>query len=255
MRRQFVSHASIVTLIAHAIIASSAFAGGTLFVDASSGGVPDGTSWCMAFTDLQSAIASAVPGDEIHVAGGEYKPDRGAGQTPGDRTASFALNSGVVLLGGYAGCGAANPDARDFLAFETILSGDLGGDDAAEFANRTDNSYHVVVYDDPNATGVVLDGFTVTAGYADGTGPAGTITNQGAAVHIREGSCRLRRMHEPGIARSGDDQQLISARPRKSREQPIVRVILRAVARYAGATGVTLTRRRVRKLVVGFSQF
>ena len=190
MRRHFASNASIVAFIAHTAIASSAFAGTTLFVDANSGGVPNGVSWCTAFTDLQSAIAAAVSGDAIRVAGGEYKPDQGSGQTSGDRTASFALNSGVVLLGGYAGCGAANPDARDFVAFETILSGDLGGDDAPEFANRTDNSYHVVLYDDPNASGVVLDGFTVTAGHADGTGPVGTITNQGAGIHIRGGSLK-----------------------------------------------------------------
>lgn len=151
----------------------------------STSAAPTGTNWCDAYRNLQDALAAASFGDEVRVADGVYRPDDGAGQTVGDRLATFVLKSGVTVVGGYAGCGAADPDARDLVVYETILSGDLGGDDEADFTNRTDNSYHVVTYNDPAATGVVLDGFTVSAGYADGTGPAGTQTNQGAGIHLR----------------------------------------------------------------------
>jgi len=154
------------------------------YVDAAStGGSPTGTNWCDAYRNLQDALAVASFGDEVRVAGGVYRPDDGAGQTTGDRLATFVLKSGVTVVGGYAGCGTADPDARDLVLNETMLSGDLGGDDGPDFANRTDNSYHVVTYNDPNATDAVLDGFTVSGGYADGTGPANT--NQGSGLHLR----------------------------------------------------------------------
>lgn len=146
----------------------------------------DGATWCTAYRDLQDALAAANPGDTIRVAEGIYTPDRGTG----DRTANFPLLNRVALRGGFAGCGATDPDTRDIALYETILSGDLEGDDAVNFVNRSDNSYHVASYSDPNATGVVLDGFTITGGYADGTGPAGSITNQGPGIHIRDGSVK-----------------------------------------------------------------
>lgn len=169
--------------------------GQTIFVDAAATDLPhDGSSWCNAFLTLQEALAVVVSGETVTVAQGTYMPDGGyqpvgGARVPGtgDRTATFQLINGVTLQGGYAGCRAPDPDARDPVAHETILSGDLTGDDATSFANRSDNSYHVATYDDPSATGVILDGFTITGGHADGTGPAGTITNQGPAIHIRGG--------------------------------------------------------------------
>lgn len=162
--------------------------GAIRYVDRSATGpVRDGVSWCSAFTELQDAIAVALPGDQIRVAGGVYPPDRGAGGIAGDRTATFLLASNVTWHGGYAGCGSPNPNGRDFVADETVLDGDLLGDDATGFVNYDDNSFHIVTYSDPNASGVVLDGFTVRGGNADGTGLAG-ITNQGGGVHIRNGS-------------------------------------------------------------------
>ena len=53
------------------------------------GPVHDGTTWTRAFLTLQDALAVAGSGDEIWVAQGVYKPDEGAGVTPGDRAASF----------------------------------------------------------------------------------------------------------------------------------------------------------------------
>lgn len=158
---------------------------GVWYVDASAAGPNhDGTAWCTGFTDLHDALAVASPGDEIRVADGVYKPDRGTG----DRSASFVLKNGVTLLGGYAGCGEPDPDARDTSLYPSVLSGDLDGDDGPDFTNYADNSYHVVTYNDPNATGVILDGFTITSGNADGTGAG--LTNQGSGIHIRNGAAK-----------------------------------------------------------------
>ena len=44
-------------------------------------------------------------------------------------TATFVLINGVAIYGGYAGYGAPNPNERDVQLHETILSGDLFGDD------------------------------------------------------------------------------------------------------------------------------
>jgi hypothetical protein len=105
-----------------------------LYVDDSTTGANDGSSWCDAFVYLQEALATARASggavNEIRVAQGVYKPDRGANQTPGDRAASFELVDGVALRGGYVGCGAPDPDARDIDLYGTVLRGDLNGDDA-----------------------------------------------------------------------------------------------------------------------------
>jgi hypothetical protein len=82
-----------------------------------------------------------------------------------DRTATFQLKSGVIIKGGYAGFGEPDPNARDIKMYETILSGDLAGNDEPDFANNGENSYHVVTGSDCNES-AVLDGFTITAGNA-----------------------------------------------------------------------------------------
>ncbi len=104
-----------------------------VYVDGMAAGVNDGASWENAYVNLQDALADAAASGasihEIRVARGTYTPDQGIGYTPGDRTASFELFSGLALLGGYAGCASADPNARDRERFETILSGDLDGND------------------------------------------------------------------------------------------------------------------------------
>jgi len=68
-----------------------------IYVDDDANGVNDGFSWADAFNYLQDALAASQSGDEIRVAQGVYKPDQGAGITPGNREATFQLITGVTL--------------------------------------------------------------------------------------------------------------------------------------------------------------
>jgi parallel beta-helix repeat protein len=136
----------------------------------------DGKSWDTAFKYLQDALLNNVflkAGDEIWVAEGAYKPDQGDGISTGDRTATFQLVNGVTIKGGYAGLdyqelGALNPYARDIANYETILSGDLGGNDGdpPDFDYYGDNSYTVVTGPDGGTIETVIDGFTIKGGHA-----------------------------------------------------------------------------------------
>ena len=93
-----------------------------LYVDASAPGPDyDGASWGTAYKDLQLALGAASAGDEIRVADGTYKPT-----STTSRTTSFALRDGVAIRGGYAGYGAADPEARDVALNATVFSGVLG---------------------------------------------------------------------------------------------------------------------------------
>ena len=149
----------------------------TIYVDADAPAANDGSSWTDAYNYLQDALAdanSAAKPIEIRVAQGIYKPDEGIGITPGDREATFQLTNGVSLMGGFAGFGEPDPNARDINAYETILSGDLDGNDIdvndlydlLDEPTRAENSHHVVTASGTNET-AVLDGFTITAGNAN----------------------------------------------------------------------------------------
>jgi hypothetical protein len=143
--------------------------GGIRFVDDDAEGTGDGTSWANAYNHLQDALADATTNSaitQIWVAAGTYKPDQGAGQTPGDRTASFHLLNGVALYGRFQGW-EFSLDLRPIgPGFTSILCGDLAGNDQPGFVNNGDNSYHVLIGDGTNKT-AVLNGFTITAGNAN----------------------------------------------------------------------------------------
>jgi len=146
-----------------------------IFVDNNATGANDGSSWADAHKDLQDALLASLDGDEIWVAEGTYRPDRGFGITLGDGTATFELKDGVALYGGFPS-GGGNWEDRDPIAYETILSGDLNGNDVPvanprdllDEPTRVENSYHVVTGSGTDET-AVLDGFTITGGNANGS--------------------------------------------------------------------------------------
>jgi len=168
------------------------------FVDAGATGTNTGSSWADAFTDLQSALKTAVPDSEIRVARGTYRPEPVIQGQRTDSNSTFKLGAGVVLKGGYAGLRGANPNERYISQYETILSGDLAGDDTpvARIADltgdshRADNVYHVVTLSETDSSSV-LDGFTITGGIAmdtelpDKLGCGGGIYNDGGSATVR----------------------------------------------------------------------
>jgi len=152
--------------------------GKIIYVDDDAAGANDGSSWENAYVYLQDAFADAndsIKPVEIQVAQGTYTPDKGAGQIPGDRNATFQLINGVTLAGGYAGIGERVPNVRDIELYKTILSGDLNNNDMVfvdpcDLLNeptRAENSYHVVTCVIEETA--ILDGFTITAGNANVT--------------------------------------------------------------------------------------
>ena len=163
------------------------------YVDADATGANDGSSWEDAFNYLQDALPVAKLGDKIWVAQGIYKPDEDTDNPSGtgDREATFRPKNGVTVKGGYAGYGQPECDKRDIETYETILSGDLDGNDVdvddprdlLTESTRSENSYHVVTGSNIDET-AVLDGFTITAGNANGsfgdfTGVGGGMFNNG----------------------------------------------------------------------------
>lgn len=187
-------------LVSVLLIAAPAPAQTVLYVDDDAALGGDGLSWGTAFTHLQDALSGAASDPDItaiHVAGGTYHPDlaEGGQVTEDDRTATFQLLNDLEVSGGYRGCPAGDcvggdPDDRDIALFETILSGDLNGDDDPDDFPAgpayADNSYQVVTGSGTDAT-AVLDGVTITAGNNDQVWPDAL----GGGVYIFDGSPTL----------------------------------------------------------------
>ncbi len=205
-------------LLSASLIAASAAQAQTTWYVNDDGDAGNGcTSWLDACPELQTALSLAGDGDQIWLAEGTYRPDYDVniGQHTGDREASFHLISGVALYGGFDGT-ESTLEERAGLFDQTILTGDLNGDDAPNesdccaahpepscddptceaavcaadpeccdtswdagcaffaaalcgdlCASLVGNSYHVVTGSDTDLT-AILDGFTITAGIANG---------------------------------------------------------------------------------------
>jgi predicted outer membrane repeat protein len=197
-------------------LAASAMAK-VIYVDGSAAGAGDGTSWGNAFPYLQDALAIAGPGDEVRVAQGIYRPNEGVTVEPyppgrahdGAETKAppryrpFGLKNGLTLRGGFAGVGADDPNARDVKRFETILSGDLNGDDAPAWqpgdpvyeSRRTDNNRIVV-----ESETAVLDGLVIQS-----AAERGLHSLDGS---LRATSCTFRWNSRAGFFCSGGQSEL-----------------------------------------------
>ncbi len=167
-------------LTAVLLVSVTAASADVVYVNAASGGgANNGTSWTNAYQGSQGlgvALLAATSGDEIWVALGTYKPT-----STNSRFVSFALKNGVALYGGFDGSEVARAQ-RQYIANETILSGDLAGNDGSGVFS--DNSYHVVTGAGINLT-AILDGFTITGGNAN---QGGNQQNQiGGGIRLTSG--------------------------------------------------------------------
>ncbi|MDX2133526.1 MAG: right-handed parallel beta-helix repeat-containing protein [Saprospiraceae bacterium] len=143
--------------------------GNVMYVNQNATGNNDGTSWDHAYTDLQSALYSPCPDvTQIWVAAATYNPTLSI-----DRSISFTMKNGVEILGGFPNTGNPDLDDRnpDPATNGTVLSGEINT------AAATDNSYHVIFNNftsgNPLNSTAVLDGFTITGGYANGAASSG----------------------------------------------------------------------------------
>ncbi len=181
--------------LAALVVACHAFStyGTPVYVDTdASGPVHDGLTWCTAYIDLQEAFTEAAADPtitEIRVAEGTYLPDDSI--PPNGRDATFPMKNGLAFLGGFAGCGEADPDVRDSSLYETILTGDRNGDDGPDFANNDENAWHIVTATNVNNT-AVIDGFTFSHGNAfDGNTFVGE-RDRGAGLYGTQSSVIVR---------------------------------------------------------------
>jgi len=183
-----------------------------VFIDVNATGLMTGLSWENAFTSFDQINNSCLDGvDTILVAQGLYRPNTL------DRSNSFLFTGDIVVIGGYFNEGAG----RDTTGTTTILNGDIGVED--QFG---DNLYHTV-FVDSMATGVVLDGFTIEYGNANGFSNADQLgggllcmgkadmkhmvfrrnlsTDEGAAVHVTSvnGDLSLKQSRVTGFNFSG----------------------------------------------------
>ncbi len=134
------------------------------YVTPGGSGNHSGSSWSNASGDLRAMINASNYGDKVWVAAGTYTPTTGT-----SRNIYFSMKNGVLILGGFNGT-EISATQRDFMANVTILSGNIGNQDS-----NGDNSYHVIFNNNNGLnSSAVLDGFTITGGYASGSGSLST---------------------------------------------------------------------------------
>lgn len=151
-----------------------------LYVDKNATGANNGLTWQDAFVELRDALPAVslygLAVEELWVADGSYTPYNGS-----DRTESFVMRNGLKILGGFAG-GETDVNQRDWTKNFAFLHGNIGN------IFSGDNSYHVV-FSMSNDASAVLDGVTISSGYADG---GFSWDDRGGGLYIREGAPTIR---------------------------------------------------------------
>ncbi|SOE20261.1 polymorphic outer membrane protein repeat-containing protein [Spirosomataceae bacterium TFI 002] len=145
-----------------------------VYVNASSTGNNNGSTWADAYTDLQDAIDNQCGVLEIWVAAGTYLPTKdanGNSTTIDNLRKNFHLGRDMKIYGGFNGTESLLSE-RDWQNNATILSGDFNNDDVVtesgssiNFTNYDENSYHVFITADLSPM-AIIDGFTIKGGYA-----------------------------------------------------------------------------------------
>ena len=160
-------------------IAASELGAAVIYVRRAATGANNGTSWADAFNDLADGIAVANAGDEIWITKGGYRPDLSSSPLNpdppqvGQRFETFEIKKSIRIYGGFDGT-ESTLEERAGLFHQTLLNGDLNGDDSAG-TMIDDNSWHVVTV---TASNVVIDGVTIVGGHNgpnSGQGGAGVL--------------------------------------------------------------------------------
>ncbi len=144
----------------------------------------DGSNWTTqaygGTAGLKAAIAASSANDEVWVKTGTYL-------TGATRADYFSFVSGVKIYGGFDGTETLLSE-RNWANNVTILSGDIDNNDTGGIPTNT-NSYHVIYNAADLAMAPVLDGFTVSGGYA----------NNGTANDIKGGGIFLNNLTNGAI--------------------------------------------------------
>ena len=135
-------------------IGLSVFTPTVMFVRPGGDNARTGRSWDQAKCGVDAALAAAVAGDHIWVAGGVYP------------TANRAMRTDIALYGGFAGT-ETRMDQRDIAANPTFLTGDINGDDTDTDSDGipdtgTGENPTFIFRNTSVASSAVLDGFILT---------------------------------------------------------------------------------------------
>lgn len=145
----------------------------------------NGLTWATAYQTIPPAVAAAAAGDEIWVAESSYPAPAGG----------YVINKRLGIYGGFKG--TENDRAHRLGSYVgTILEGDIG-----VAGNPLDNVPHVLsttgVAGIGGGAGLLLDGFLIQNGYAQGAGVngAGILAVQ---TDLDLANCFLRHNFAPG---------------------------------------------------------
>lgn len=132
------------------------------------GGQGNGQSWQTAMGDLQQALQTARPGQQIWVAAGVYKPT-----ATHDRQASFVISDGIALYGGFSGM-EQSISQRNVKENPTVLSGDIGTPAVDDNSLSVIRTYGV-------SPSTIVDGFVIKGGNANLAASMGSESGCGGA--------------------------------------------------------------------------
>lgn len=148
--------------------------GNIIYVDTLANAAKDGSSWINAYSSLKLALESAAIGDTICIKEGIYIPDLN------DNSISYTTVQSIKIYGGFSGAELFGEPGfwsnRDPILYETILSGDINGDDVGT-TNNSDNCLHIMTN---SASDVLLDGLSFIGGNAT--------SNSGGAIYSTAGN-------------------------------------------------------------------
>ena len=148
-------------------------ANGVVYVDQNTAFDGDGSSWAEAAKELAMVVDNAKINNDVKkvwVAKGTYLPQFKSALLNQNSVATtnvsktFVWTPDLKLYGGFNGTEDAssfNLDNRDFTINETILSGNLNG-------NNTNNAQHVIVLSGNMGTTAEINGFTISEGQTSG---------------------------------------------------------------------------------------